>query len=75
MDMHRDTFLRSILEDDSIPLAFRAHIRSCLSKGARLWLIVRPSIRLFFIAHFIFTSTLQFCFNLIQPLVSNFIHV
>jgi hypothetical protein len=37
------------------------------AKGAGLWLIARPPIRLFHITHFTFTSTLHFCFGLIQP--------
>jgi hypothetical protein len=46
----------------------RAYIHSCLNKGARLWLIVKPSIYSFRITHFIFTSTLCFHFGLIKPL-------
>jgi hypothetical protein len=71
MDIHHDTSLTSILEDDSISLTSRAHIRSCSNKGARLWLIARPSICFFFIAHSTFTSTLHFCLGLIQPLESS----
>ncbi len=65
MDIHHDTFLRSILGDDFISLAFRTHICSYSGKGPRLWLIARPSIRSFHIAHFTFTSMLRFHFNLI----------
>jgi hypothetical protein len=72
MDIHHDTSFRSILEDDSIFLAFRAHIYSCSSKGARLWLVVRPSIYSFCIAHFIFISMLHFRVNLIQLLAFSF---
>ncbi len=61
----------SILEDDSISLASKAHIHSCLGKGARLWLIVKPSISLFHIAHSTFISTLCFHFNLIEPSTLN----
>jgi hypothetical protein len=71
VDIHHDTSLRFILEDGSISLASRAHIRSCSGKGVRLWLVVRPSIHLFRIAHSTFISTLRFCFGLIQPLASN----
>jgi hypothetical protein len=39
-----------------------------LGKGARLWLVARPFICPFSIAHSTFTSTLHFCFGLIQPL-------
>jgi hypothetical protein len=36
MDIHHDTFFRSILEDDSISLASRAHVHFCLGKGVVL---------------------------------------
>jgi hypothetical protein len=65
MDIHHDTSLRFILEDDSISSTFKACISSCSNKGAGLWLIIKPSIRSFHIPHFIFTSTLCFCFGLI----------
>jgi hypothetical protein len=68
MDIHHDTSLRSILEDDSISLASKTCICFCLGKGARLWLIVKPSIYSFRIAHFIFTLALFFHLGLIQPL-------
>jgi hypothetical protein len=47
-------------------------MRSCLGKGVGLWLVVKPSvvkpsIRLFRIAHSIFTSALCFLLDLIQP--------
>ncbi len=71
MDVHHDTSFRSILEDDSISSTSKARIRSCSSKGVRLWLIVRLSISSFHITHFTFTSTLCFCFGLIQPLASS----
>jgi hypothetical protein len=68
MDFHHNTSLRFILEDDSISLTFRARICSCLGKGAGRWLVAKPFILLFRIAHFIFTSLLRFCLGLIQPL-------
>jgi len=68
MDIHHNTFFRSILENDSICLTSKTCIRSYLNKGARLRLITRSSTYSFCITHFIFTSTLHFCFNLIQPL-------
>ncbi len=71
MDIHHDTSLRFILEDDSISSTSRARIYSCSSKGAWLWLVVRPSIYSFCIAHFSFTSTLRFRFGLIQPSTFN----
>jgi len=40
MDFRHDTSFRSILEDDSISLASRAHIYSCSGKGAGLWLLL-----------------------------------
>jgi hypothetical protein len=71
MDIHHNTSFRFILEDDSISLAFRAHIRFCLGKGAGLWLITRPSIHSFYITHFTFILTLCFCLSLIQPSTYN----
>ncbi len=68
MDIHHDTSFRSILEDNSISLISTAHICSYLIKWVRLWLIARPSICSFHIAHFTFTLALCFCFGLIQPL-------
>ncbi len=72
MDIHHDTSFRSILKDNSISSTSRAHICFCLSKGARLWLITRPSIYSFCIAHSTFTLALHFHLNLIQPLASKF---
>jgi len=72
MDIHHDIPFRSILEDDSIFLASRTYIRSCLDKGMGLLLIVKPFICSFYITHFTFTSTLRFRFNLIQPLTFSF---
>jgi hypothetical protein len=66
-DIHHDTSLKFILEDDFISSTSKARIRSYLSKGACLWLVVKPSIYSFCIAHFIFTSTLHFHMGLIQP--------
>jgi hypothetical protein len=71
MLFHHNTSFRFIFEDDSISLTFRAHIRFCSGKGAGLWLVVRPSICLFCIAHPNFTSMLHFCLGLIQPLASS----
>jgi hypothetical protein len=69
--MDYNTSLRSILEDDSISSASRACIRSCSSKGAGLWLVTRPSIYLFHIAHSTFTLVLHFHLGLIQLTTSN----
>ncbi len=71
MDTHHDTSFRSILEDDFISLTSEAHIRSCLGKGAKLWLVVKPSIHFFCTTHFIFILVLCFQFGLIHPLASN----
>jgi len=71
MDIHHDTSLKNILEDDSISSASIAHICSCLGKGAGLWLVVKPYICSFHIAHFTFTFTLHIHLGLIQPLASN----
>jgi len=62
MDIHHNTSLTSILEENSISSTSRAHICSCSGKGARLWLIHKPSI---------FISTLHFHLGLIQPLTFN----
>jgi hypothetical protein len=70
MDFYHDTYLKSILEDDSISLASRVHIGFCSGKEVRLWLVAKPSIRLFRIAYFTFTSALHFCLGLIHPLAS-----
>lgn len=45
----------------------------CLFKELIIWLVVRPSIYLFHIAHSIFILAMQFCFGLIQLSTSNFI--
>ncbi len=75
MDIHHNTSFKSMLEDDSISLAFRICIHSYLGKGARLWLIAKPFIYSFHIAHFTFTSMLHFPFGLIQPLALLFSRV
>jgi hypothetical protein len=67
MEIHHDASFRSILEDDFISSTFIAHIRSCLNKRAGLWLIIKPSICLFCIAHYTFTLALHFHLDLIQP--------
>jgi len=71
MDIHHDTSFKSILEDGSISLVYIACICSCSSKWVGLWLIVKPSICSFHIAHSIFTSSLHFHFSLIQPSTYN----
>jgi hypothetical protein len=65
MDMHHDTSLRSVLEDDFISSTSKAYIRSCLGKGAGLWLIVKSPIYSFRIAHstFIFAFLFSFRFD------------
>jgi hypothetical protein len=60
-----------ILEDDSISSTFRAHIHFCLGKGTGLWLMVKPSIYSFHIAHSTFTLELCCHFGLIQPSTFN----
>jgi hypothetical protein len=72
MDIHHDTYFKSILEDDSISSTSRACIYSCSCKGIGLWLIIKLYICSFRIAHFIFTLALCFRLGLIQPLLSNF---
>jgi len=65
MDIHHDTSLRFIFEDDSIFLASRTHIRFCLGKGAGLWLVVRPFI-VRFASHTLFSPQhCVFCHGLI----------
>jgi hypothetical protein len=72
MDIHHDTSFRAILEDDSISLASKARIHFCSGNGVGLWLVARPFICSFCIAHFTFTSMTCFCFGLIQLLTSSF---
>ncbi len=72
IDIHHDTYCRSILEGDSIPLMSKTCIRSCSGKGAGLWLVVRPSVCSFCITRFTFTSALCFRSNLSQPSASSF---
>ncbi len=72
MDFHHDTSLQSILENDCISLTCKAYISFCLGKGIGLWLVVRPYICSFCIAHSIFTWMLHFCLNLIQPSTFSF---
>jgi hypothetical protein len=50
-------------------LASKARIHFCSSKGARLWLVAKPSICSFRIAHSTFISMLCFRFDLIQHLM------
>jgi hypothetical protein len=71
MDIHHNTSFRSILEDDFISLTSRIRIHFYSGKGARLWLITKPFICSFYIAHFFFTLALRFRFDLIQPSASN----
>jgi hypothetical protein len=71
MDIHHDTSLRFILEDDSISSTFKVCIHFCSGKGARLWLIFRSYICSFRITHSTFTSTLCFHLRLIQPSASS----
>jgi hypothetical protein len=65
MDIHHNSSFQSILEDDSISSTSKVHICFLSNKRIRLWLINRPSIRLFRIAHSTFASTLHYYFNLI----------
>jgi len=73
MDLHHDTSLKFILEHDSISSTSRARIHFCSIKGVGLWLVVKAFIHSFHITHSIFTLTLRFCFELIQPLAFNLI--
>jgi hypothetical protein len=63
MDIHHNTSIGSILEDDSISLESKTRIHYCLGKGAWSWLVVRPFIHSLCITHFTFTSTLCSCFT------------
>jgi hypothetical protein len=65
MDIHHDTSLRCILENDYISLTSKVHICSCSNKKVGLWLVVKSFIGLFCIAHFIFTLALCFHLSLI----------
>jgi len=73
IDIHHDTSLRSILEDDSISSAFKACIHCCLGKGEGLWLVTQPFINSFCIAHSTSTLVLYFRFDLIQQSTSSFL--
>jgi hypothetical protein len=55
MDIHRDKFFKSILEDDSISSTSKTSICFCSNKEVGLWLIVKPFIGSFHITHSIFT--------------------
>jgi hypothetical protein len=72
LNIHHNTSLMSILEDNFISSTFKTRIHSCSSKGVGLWLVVKPSIRSFHITHSIFILVLHFHINLIQPSASNF---
>jgi hypothetical protein len=65
MDIHHNTSLRCILEDDSISLASKAYIHYFSSKGVGLKLDIKSFIHLFRITHYTFTSALHFDLNLI----------
>jgi hypothetical protein len=60
MDIHHNTSFKFILEDDSISSTSKACICSCFGKGVGLWLIVRPFIHSFHIAHSTLTLKLHF---------------
>jgi hypothetical protein len=70
MDFHHNTLFKYILDDDSISSTSKTYICFCSTKGARLWLVVRPFIDSFRITHFIFTLVLHFRLNLILPSTS-----
>jgi hypothetical protein len=72
MDIHHDTFFRSISEDDYISLTFKDYNHYCSDKRVRLWLIVKLSIHLFHVTNYTFTLTLHFHFTLIILLTSSF---
>ncbi len=72
INFHHDTSLRSILEDDSISSTSKACIHFCSGKGTGPWLVAKPCMCSFHIAHFTFTSMLRFHLNLIQPSTSSF---
>jgi hypothetical protein len=71
MDIHHDTSLKFILEDDSISLTFRVRIHFYSAKGIKLWLVIRPCIYLFHITHYTFSLALRFHLGLIQPSTFN----
>jgi hypothetical protein len=64
MNIHHNSSLRSMLEDDSIFSTHKVCICFCLAEGVGLRLFTKPFICLFRSAHFIFTSTLHFHFGL-----------
>jgi hypothetical protein len=54
MDIYHNTFLKFILEDDSIFSTSRARIHSCSDEGPGLWLVARPST-ICFASHVLFS--------------------
>ncbi len=62
MDIHHNTSLRSILEDDSIFSTLRSRVHFCSGKGVGLWLFVRPFIYSFCIT-FYFHLSVAFSFQ------------
>jgi hypothetical protein len=73
MDIRQNTSFKAILKDYSISSTSKAHIHSCLRKGAWLWLVVRPFNCSSCFSHSTFISMMCFHFNLILPLTFNFI--
>ncbi len=73
MDIHHNTSLRFILKDDFISLASKACICSCSNNGTRLWLVAKPFICSFRMAHSTFISMSHFHLSLIQPSASSFL--
>ncbi len=71
MDIHHDTSLKFILEDNSISSTSKACICSYSGKGAGLWLVTKPYIHSFCVTHFTFTSMLCFCLGLMKPSTSS----
>jgi len=66
MDIDHDTSFRFIMEDDSISLASKIHVHFCPGKGAGLWLVVKPSIHSFHIAHFHLDPSEMSCMLLLE---------
>jgi hypothetical protein len=72
IDFYHYISFRFILYDDFIFSTCKVHICFYSGKGAGLWLVIRLSICLFHIAHFIFILVLCFCLSLIQFLTFSF---
>jgi hypothetical protein len=75
VDIHHNTSLRFILENDSISSTSKGHIHFFFSKGIGLWLVAKPFIYWFCITHSTFILALHFYLNLILSSTFNSFHM